>query len=105
MYNEMQMPACDALCIYLSSAPAVGSCLADAWVADRSSRTSPIGGSDEHTYLKGNIPGVQFIIAESIVKTQCFYSNRIYRSPAHSVWYYQGGIPAWHSIHPEGLAD
>ncbi len=59
MFNVMQIPVCDALCMYLSGTPAVDSCLADAWVADRLSRTSPIGGSDEHTYLDGNTPGMQ----------------------------------------------
>ena len=59
MYNVMQMLACDALGTYLSGTPAVDSCLADAWVADIMSRTLPIGGSDELTYLEGNIPGVQ----------------------------------------------
>ena len=47
MYHVMQMPACDALSIYLSGTPVVDSCLADAWVADRSTQTSPIGGSDD----------------------------------------------------------
>ena len=59
MYNMMKMLASDTLCMFLCGTPAIDSCIADACVfcvADRLSWTSPVGGSDEHTYLDGDAP-------------------------------------------------
>ena len=96
LYNLMKMLASDALCMFLCGTPATDSYIADACVVDRLSWTSPIGGSDEHTYLDGDAPGMRH--ADCIVKTKCFYSNRTYTFHPHSVWYYPGGILARHGI-------